>query len=44
MTNIMEVIIAEDLPNLGKDTDIEIQETKGTPVKNNKSKRQQKIL
>ena len=34
---LFEQIIAENFPNLGKDTDIKIQEAQGTPIKLKKS-------
>ena len=35
--DLFEQITAENFPNLGKDTDIEIQEAQRTPIKFNKS-------
>ena len=34
---LCEQIIAENFPNLGKDTDIKIQETQRTPIRFNKN-------
>ena len=34
---LCEQIIVENFPNLGKDTDIKIQEAQRTPIKFNKS-------
>ena len=36
--NLFEEIIAENFPNLGKETDIQIQEAQTTPIKINKSR------
>ena len=36
--NLFEEIIAENFPNLGKETHIQIQEAQRTPIKINKSR------
>ena len=40
---LCEQIIAQNFPNLGKDTDIKIQEAQRTPIRFNKTDHQQGI-
>ena len=40
---LCEQIIAENFPNVGKDTDIKIQEAQKTPIRFNKTYHQQSI-
>ena len=39
-----EAIIAENFPNLGKETDIQIQESQRTPIKISKSKPKHNVI
>ena len=41
--DLFEQIVAENLPNLGKETDLKIQESQRTPIKFNKCRPHQNM-